>query len=267
MVRKNALKQALREGKIAKGMLLFVFNPDVVEILGHTGWDFFMLEWEHATYQGIHAAKECFVAADAVGMTPLVKISRNDPIEVTMMLDAGAQGVVIPHVKTAEDAWRAVQACRHQPQGLRSFCHGVRGAGHAFIYNPPNYTQLADEEAMVILLVEEEEGIKNLDAIASVPGVDAIIPGPGDLSASLGVPGQLDHPKVRDAMAKLAEICKQKGVVAGSLPASYESATYLVSKGAQLICYGTDKLFMYHYLRQVRKKLDEAITKAQTAVG
>ena len=157
MVRPNRLKQTVKEGKVAKGLIVLLPHPNVIEILGSVGWDYFMLEMEHGSF-GIETAKICFLAADAAGITPMAKVPAGDPFAIMEVLDAGCQGIVAPHIATVEDARGVVRACRHQPEGDRSVCTGARSAGHAFFNNPPDYPQQADREVMIVLLVEEEEG-------------------------------------------------------------------------------------------------------------
>ena len=266
MVRPNRLKQTVKEGKVAKGLIVLLPHPNVIEILGSVGWDYFMLEMEHGSF-GIETAKICFLAADAAGITPMAKVPAGDPFAIMEVLDAGCQGIVAPHIATVEDARGVVRACRHQPEGDRSVCTGARSAGHAFFNNPPDYPQQADREVMIVLLVEEEEGVKNLAEIASVPGVDAVCVGPGDLASSIGFPGQIRHPKVAEAMVDVVKLCKEKGIVPGALPVDLEQATLLVREGARLLLYGAEEQLLYHILRRTGRNLDEAVSKGLAEAG
>ncbi|MFC1987288.1 HpcH/HpaI aldolase/citrate lyase family protein [Chloroflexota bacterium] len=254
MVKENKLKQAIKEGKVVKGLIQFIPHPDIVEVIGSIGWDFIQLEGEHAIT--IDAGKILMLAADAANITPIVKVAGLDPLLITHWLDAGAQGVIVPHIRTKEDAELAVKSCKYVPVGIRSSCPGTRGAGH---WGDPDFAKRANEEVMVLLNIEDVEGMSNLESIASVKGVDVICVGPGDISAALGVPGQSDHPKVRDAFIKLIDTCKAKGVAAGVLTTDYEQAKFFVERGAQYITFSNDKRWLRKTFQMLKHDLDEKL--------
>lgn len=254
MVRENKLKRALKEGKVVKGLLQFIPHPDITEILGATGWDFVQFEVEHEIT--IDEAKVLFLAADAANITPIVKLAGLDPLLIAHWLDAGAQGIRVQHISTRAEAEQAVKACKHAPTGIRSWCHGTRGAGHG---GDSDFAKRADEETMVILTIEDLEGLKNLESIASVDGVDVIAVGPGDMSVALGVPGQQDHPKVRDAFIRLINVCKAKGVASGFNTTNFQQARVYVEMGARYVVMSIDKHWIYHTFEKVSGDLDEAL--------
>jgi len=254
MIRKNKLKQALKEGKVIKGMLQFLPHPDITEMLAITGWDFVQFEAEHAI--SVDEGRVLALAADASGITPLVKLAGLDPLQIAHWLDAGVQGVKVQHIQTRADAERAVKACKHEPTGIRSWCRGTRAAGH---FSDSDFAKKADEEVMVIVTIEDLEGIKNLEGICSVEGVDVVAVGPGDMSAALGVPGQQDHPKVRDTFLKLIDTCRAKGVAAGVNTAILEAANLYVERGAQMIVFSGEKRIVYQGFLKSKQELDEAL--------
>jgi 2-keto-3-deoxy-L-rhamnonate aldolase RhmA len=254
MVKENKLKQAIREGKVVKGLFQFIAHPDITEILGDIGWDFIQFEAEHSIT--IDEAKILLLAADAANITPIVKLAGLDPLLISHWLDAGVQGIKVQHIRTKADAEKAVKTCKHVPLGVRSWCKGTRSAGHS---SDPDYAKRADEEMMVILTIEDIEGMNNLESIASVEGVDVITVGPGDMSAALGVPGQMDHPKVRDTFMRLIDTCKAKGVVPGFNTTSVEQAKIYVERGAQYVVFGFDKGWAYQSFQKLKRDLDEAL--------
>ena len=254
MVKKNKLKQALKEGKVIKGVLQFIPHPDMTEMLAATGWDFIQFEAEHAI--SVDEGKILTLAADASGITPLVKLAGLDPLQIAHWLDAGCQGVKVQHIRSKADAEQVVKACKHEPTGIRSWCRGTRAAGH---FSDSDFAKKADEEVMVIVTIEDLEGIKNLEAICSVEGVDVVAVGPGDMSAALGVPGQQDHPKVRDTFLKLIDTCRSKGVAAGVNTAILEAANLYVERGAQMIVFSGEKRIAYQGFLKAKQELDEAL--------
>lgn len=254
MLRKNKLKVAIKEGKIVKGMIHYIPHPDVVEMLAASGWDFVQFEGEHEI--SVAEAKPLVLAADASGITPLVKLGICDPLLIASWLDIGVQGVKVNHIQTKADAERAVKACKYAPDGERSWCMGARSAGHC---TQPNFAQEANKEVMVILGIEDMQGLNNLESIASVHGVDVITIGPGDMSANLGVPGQYNHPKVRDAFIKMIDMCKAKGVTAGVMAIDFVEAKFYAEKGVQYMVYSSDKRMMNEVFRSTKRELDQAL--------
>lgn len=254
MLRKNKLKVAIKEGKIVKGMIHYIPHSDVVEMLAASGWDFVQFEGEHEI--SVAEAKPLVLAADASGITPLVKLGICDPLLIASWLDIGVQGVKVNHIQTKADAERAVKACKYAPDGERSWCMGARSAGHC---TQPNFAQEANKEVMVILGIEDMQGLNNLESIASVHGVDVITIGPGDMSANLGVPGQYNHPKVRDAFIKMIDMCKAKDVTAGVMAIDFVEAKFYAEKGVQYMVYSSDKRMMNEVFRSTKRELDQAL--------
>jgi len=254
MIRKNKVKLAIKEGRVVKGPIYYIPHPDVVVMLAAAGWDFVQFEGEHEI--NVVEAKQLVLAADASGITPLVKLGACDPPLIASWLDIGVQAVKINHIQTAADAERAVKACKYPPDGERSWCMGTRSAGHC---TQPNFAQQANEEVMVILGIEDALGLNNLESIASVPGVDVITVGPGDMSANLGVPGQYNHPKVREAFIKMINTCKAKGVIPGVMVIDYVEAKFYAEKGVQYMVFSSDKRMMNQVFQRTRLELDEAL--------
>ncbi len=254
MVRGNKLKEKIKEGGIVSGLIHYIPHSDVVEMLGAAGWDFVQFEGEHEI--SVYEAKPLVLAAEAAGITPAVKLGICDPLLIASWLDLGIKAVKINHIQTKADAEQAVKACKYPPEGERSWCMGARSAGHC---TQPNFAGEANKETMVILGIEDSQGIDNLEAIASVPGVDVITVGPGDMSANLGVPGQYSHPKVREAFIKMIDMCKKKGVIAGVMVIDYEEAKFYAEKGVQYMVFSSDKRMMNQIFQNTKRDLDKAL--------
>ncbi|MDP7560237.1 MAG: aldolase/citrate lyase family protein, partial [Planctomycetota bacterium] len=218
-MRENRPKRALRKGEVIIGLLLFIPSPELVEIMGQAGFDFVIIDFEHGSF-GIDSARNCVLAADAANIAPIIRVADNQSTLIEQALDLGAQGVVVPHVNTVEEATRAVRAAKYPPAGNRGYCPVARGGGYGKYGFGPEYTEQANEETMVILLIEDVAAMENIEAILSVEGVDVVFPGPGDMAASMGLVGQFDHEAVRSNMELVVATAKKRGLAAATTPFS-----------------------------------------------
>jgi 2-keto-3-deoxy-L-rhamnonate aldolase RhmA len=175
-----------------------------------------------------------------VGITPLVRVPGYEHYHATRMLDNGAQGIVVPHVETAEHAHRIAQYCRFPPLGHRSMGGGLQQAGFA----PMPVAEMAaavNEETLVVVMLESPLGIENCEAIAAVPGIDVLLIGTTDLSFEMGVPGQTDHPRIAEAYRRVIAACQRHGKSAG-MGGIYapESIRRFIGMGVRCVIAGSD---------------------------
>ena len=190
--KKNKVKECRRQGKAALGTWVQMASPEIVEAVGYQGYDFVIIDMEHGHFD-FDTTHQMVRAADAGGITPVVRVPANQDSLILKALDMGAMGVLVPGISTKEQAVSAVRAAKYAPLGTRGACPWIR----ATQYNTENWVQHAqwsNEQTMIWLLVEGQEGVQNFDDILTVPNIDAMMLGPFDLSQSLGIPGQLDHP-------------------------------------------------------------------------
>ena len=170
MIRRNPLKHALRDRRLTFGLYSDTLDPVFVEIMGREGVEFVILDTEHNGY-GIQACRECILAAEVAGITPLIRVFDNSPRLINKALEIGALGVVVPHVDTASKASLAVQSAKYPPDGIRGVHPGTRAAG--FAKTPEEWDEAwktANEEIVVVLQpLESAAGIANLEDIVSVP--------------------------------------------------------------------------------------------------
>ncbi|MEM2465640.1 MAG: aldolase/citrate lyase family protein [Candidatus Bathyarchaeia archaeon] len=228
-------------------MTVTIGHPDVVEILGKVGFDYINFDMQHAPLN-IETVQMMMQALGGSQSTPIVRVPWNDYALINSVLDIGAQGVIIPFVNTREDLERAVWAASYPPKGMRSY--GPRRA--SFIY--PNYVSTSDEEILVIPQIETKEAIENLEDILSVERVEAFFVGPYDLSMSLGVFAQWEHPIMEKALMKIIEVAESSGKKAGLL-APIEDVRKTLKRGFKLITIGRD----FGYLMQAAtESLQEA---------
>ena len=238
----NRVRNILHEGKVAWGTMAFeFFTPGLCETLAAAGADFVFLDMEHSG-AGIDTIKAQCIFARGAGITPLVRVPAHDNGQwMARVLDGGAQGVIVPDVGTGTRAEAIVKACRFPPLGSRS----VMGLGPALGYEAVPLAELnprLNAETAVIVMLETAEGIENADAIASVEGIDCLLIGSGDLTTDYGIPGQVDHPKLRAAYERVAEACKKHGRIlgVGGIRHNVSLQGELVRLGARFVIAGTD---------------------------
>lgn len=214
-MRTNTLKQKLRDGKPAFGVMITFPSPPIVEMLGYMGFDWVLIDNEHGSVT-VDSAEDMVRAAELTGIAPIVRPVANKPEIIAPFLDRGAWGVQIPHVNTREEAQAAVAACKYFPEGQRgSFSRGRPAEYGLGTTTTPEYFAQANANTLVCLMLEEVEAIKNIDGIVSVQGVDVLFIGSGDLSQSMGYPGQQTHPEVQAWMEQGVKRIRDAGVVAG----------------------------------------------------
>ena len=201
-MRTNGLKRKLAEGKRVCGALVEFNCPELIEILGHLGYDFVFLDGQHC---GLNpdSARGLIRAADGTGMTSIVRVPRNDPSVILEYLDAGAGGIIVPNITTRAETEAMVAATKYPPTGLRGGFGRSRASNYGITQTQVEYFTKMNDEVLAIPLVEDQAALGNLDAICSTPGVDIVITGPGDMALSMGIPGGWKDPRVQAGVAKL----------------------------------------------------------------
>jgi 2-keto-3-deoxy-L-rhamnonate aldolase RhmA len=210
----NHTKRVLTEGGIAIGMgLRLSRSVDIATIAKTCGYDWLFIDMEHNSMDVDNAA-QIAMASLAVGITPIIRVPGKEHFHATRLLDSGAQGIVVPHVDTVEEAERAVEYCKYPPQGHRS----AMGVLPQFAYQGVpvgEATKAANEETLVVVMVETPQAIANVEAIAAVKGIDSVLIGTNDFCAELGIPGKFDAPEVEDAYRKVVAACRKSGIHPG----------------------------------------------------
>lgn len=249
----NKLKEAIKGGNSVVGPFMKLGSPAVVEIMGHAGFDFVIIDLEHGPLS-MESAENMVRAATLVGVTPVIRVGDNDPLMILRALDIGAQGIQIPHINSREAAGKAVRASKYAPEGDRGVCRYVKAANYSAM-DRYEYFQTANRETMVIIHIEGQEGVENLDEILTVDGVDVIFLGPYDLSQSLGVPGQVDHPLVLDKMKEVVERARKAGRAMGTFVDDMQTAYKWMNLGVQYISYAVDVGILYKACLEIVKGL------------
>ena len=220
-MRENTLKKKLQNSQAAFGVMITFPSSPVVEMLGYMGFDWVLIDNEHGSVT-IDTAEDLIRAAELSGTAPIVRPVGNRPEIISPFLDRGAWGVQVPHVNTKAEAEVAVSACKYWPHGDRGLFSRGRPAEYGYSGTTPEYVEQANANTLVCLMLEEVEAIENLPELVTVEGVDVFFIGSGDLSQSMGYPGQQTHPEVQAMMEKGVKMIRDAGIVAGvSCPDSY----------------------------------------------
>lgn len=211
-------------------------SPLVAEAVACAGFDWGVLDMEHSPLDMMDLV-HLLQAVSASRMVPVVRVPWNDKVTIKRVLDAGATTLLVPFVQCAEEAARAVAAARYPPEGVR----GMSSTGRASHFGTtPNYLRLANRGIALIAQIETVQAVGELEAIAAVPGVDALFLGPADLSASMGHVGQLTHPAVLDLMSEVVQRCRALGKPVGAIGAMPEAVAQYRAIGFDFVAVASD---------------------------
>lgn len=235
------MRQKLQSAEPSVGSWMQIPHASVAEIMGQAGYDWVAVDLEHGSI-GHHQLPDLFRALELGGTLPLVRLAQGDPKDCKAALDAGAGGVIIPMVESAEHLQRTVLACRWPPAGSR----GV-GFSRANLFGRHFEAYAVEaQQPLIVAQIEHVRAVGNLAAILKVPGLDAILIGPYDLSASMGLTAQFEHPDFKALLAQIRRAAQQSGIASGvhvvdPSPAALAAA---VREGARFIAYSIDAVFL-----------------------
>ena len=205
------LKKKLQAKELTIGSWITLAHPAIAEIMAKAGFDWLAVDLEHSVIT-IREAEELIRVINLCGVVPLVRLSANDPVQIKRVMDAGAYGVIVPMVNSAQNAQKAVEAVRYPPVGKRGVgLARAQGYGTAF----EKYREWLNSEAVVIAQIEHIDAVNNLESILAVPGIDGYFIGPYDLSASMNLPGQFDHPDIVAAIERIRKVGSALGKPGG----------------------------------------------------
>ena len=234
--RVNTTKRKLDDGETVFGIFCAIPSPRVVELCGIAGFDYVVIDAEHGPID-VGMCENMVRAAEAVGMTPIVRIPGHDPKVILRYLDTGAQGVMAPQVNSVRDAQAILDATKYSPIGKRGL-----GPGRAAMYGLGEplreYAPNENDNMLVIVQLENIAALDELDALVQVPGIDAFEIGTADLSASMGFPGQSSRPDVQQVVARFVSAVLGSGRVIGDTANDAESAADLRRQGYRMLDCG-----------------------------
>lgn len=250
----NKTKAKLEAGETVFGCFVRYPDASLIEVIGYQGWDFCVFDAEH----GVIEPRDCenmVRAAELRDMTPIIRVTTNLPPIILRYMDSGAQGLHIPWVNSAAEANAAVQSVKYHPTGIRGLA-GIRAADYGQRGSFGEYVQKANRETLVVIHIETIEAVDQLPEIIAVPGVDVIFIGPTDLSHSLGVPGNVGHPSVQEAISRIVETVKNSSATLGMMVGNAAAAREWRERGARYIAITSEAVFapaMREYLRAARE--------------
>ncbi len=232
----------IKRKELTFGSWITLGHPSIPEIMLGANFDWMVIDMEHSAID-ISSAQELIQIIDLKGSTPLVRLTNNDPALIKRVMDAGAYGVLVPMVNTKEDAIKAVKAVKYPPIGSRSVgLARAQGYGKTF----DEYKQWVNKNSIIIVQIEHIDAVRNIDEILSIKEIDGYIIGPYDLSASLGIPGDLKNEKVIAAEKKVLNAVKKHDKIAGIhvVQPDPDLVFKKISMGYNFIAIGTDFLFL-----------------------
>jgi 4-hydroxy-2-oxoheptanedioate aldolase len=229
----NRMKARLARGEAALGCSLMFPSPQIVEIMGHAGFDWVLLDCEHGSLS-LTDVEVMAMAADAVGITAIARPRGNTAADIQSVMDRGVAGVQVPHVNTAEDARRAVSAVKFGPGAARGLAAGTRPDRWGLGARMPDFAAQANAHSLVCVQIEHQEAVANIEEILGVEGVDVFFIGHSDLSQSMGFPGDPKAPPVAAAIEATLACIRAAGRTPG-MPATAENLAAILASGCRYI--------------------------------
>jgi 2-dehydro-3-deoxyglucarate aldolase/4-hydroxy-2-oxoheptanedioate aldolase len=240
----------VRRREVLIGPLVTLASPEVAELFALAGFDWLWIDLEH-TPLSLGQAQQ-LIQATAGRAGTVVRVPWNDPVHIKQALDLGCDGVLVPQVRSADEARRAVAAAKYPPEGIRSV--GIARA-QQYGMTLTEYVRTANEHVAVMLQIEHIDALPHARDILAVPGVDGVVLGPYDLSASMGMPGQIAHPDVAAVLADLADACNERQMAWGAFAPDAASAKAHLARGATLLTVGTDTMYLWRGARAALAEL------------
>jgi len=234
----QSFRARLRSGERLIAPLVTLNSPPVAELLSLVGFDWLFIDAEHSPLD----PSQMQALMQAASPTPcIVRLAASEELQVKKALDIGAAGIIAPQVNSVEHAKRIVQAAKYGPAGQRGL--GIARA-HGYGLRVREYLQSANEDTAVIVQAEHHDAVKHIREIVRVDGVDGVLIGPYDLSASLGLPGAVDHPEVRDAISRVRTACLEANVRIGIFGLTAEAVKPYIDQGFTMIVVGVDTVLL-----------------------
>ncbi len=251
------LKSRLSKGELTIGSWITLGHPSIAEIMAAAGFDWLVLDMEHSVLE-LSEVQTLIQVLDGQQCPSIVRLTSNHPDQIKRVMDAGATGVMVPMVKSAEDAKAAVQSVYYPPRGQRGVgLARAQGYGASF----QKYRSWLEENAVIVVMIEHVDAVNSIDEILAVDGVDAYIIGPYDLSGSMGRPGDLDHPDVQSAIARVLEAGHHSGKPGGIhvIEPNQDELQRRIAAGFNFLGYGLDIRILDSVCRSHMKTIRERL--------
>lgn len=232
----NSFKRRLNAGERVIGCWAQLTSPFPAEILGLAGFDWLLIDSEHAPNDMQSLVQQLMALKDSAS-APVVRPQWNDSVVIKRLLDAGFYNFLIPFVENAEQAAAAVAATRYPPEGIRGVSVATRSNRYGTV---PDYLRVVNDNIVVAVQIENRLAVANIEAICAVPGVDVVFIGPSDLAAGYGYLGNPSHPEVQAAIARVVEVARAAGVAVGILAPVEADARRYLEMGITMVAVGSD---------------------------
>jgi 2-keto-3-deoxy-L-rhamnonate aldolase RhmA len=255
---RNIVKEKLARDEVVASMTIrLTRGVEIAQLAKTAGFDMIYVDMEHSTITLDMTGQICLAALSA-GVTPMVRVPANTPDYIQRVLDGGALGIVAPGIGSAAEAREVVKAVKYPPLGERGAGGGLPHLQYRS-FPAAEANAAINDATMVIVQFESAAALEQADEIASVEGVDMVLIGVNDMLASMGLAGQYEHPKVRDAYARTIEACRKHGkhVGVGGLSTRPKLATEFVAMGARLVSTGTDIQFLLAAMTEKAKQVHD----------
>ena len=251
MIRKSIIKRKLAAGENVLTTKLSFNDSNLVEMVSMMGFDAI---WLCNEYRPINPTtlEDMVRAVRTGGADSIVRIGRTCHDIIPLVLSMGANGIMVPRVQTAKHAKRVIDRIKFPPQGKRDFEH-IGSDADLGLMPPPQYLQESNDESLVVLQIEDKKGMKNLDEIAAVEGIDILFFGPGDFSLDYGIPCQPKHPKVIQAIDRVVKACEENGLACATPAIDPEHGKLLLDHGVRMLADGSDWGLLVRGFRQIRE--------------
>lgn len=250
----SRVKRILKEGGTCFGtMLRLLKSPQAVALHAAQGWDFIIMDTEHNDYD-TQTLADCALIAKYEDMSFFIRVPDKLYHQLAQTLDIGAEGLVLPQVKTPDEMERIIQATKYAPMGRRGVSVSqivTRFRNHSHL----DYINWANNELLNIVQIESQEGVDNVEEIVSIKGIDAVMIGPADLSQDMGILGQLEHPDIAIAYRKIIAACNKHGVAPGIHVSDMDYAAKWIKEGMRFVTYSYDINFLKEASQKALKDL------------
>lgn len=252
-----SLKTKLKNNQLTLGSWVTIGHPSVVDVMSTAGFEWLVIDMEHTSID-LTTAHNLIATIQANGMKALVRVSRNEEVIIKRILDIGADGIVVPMVKSKNEALEAINYAKYPPFGKRGVgLYRAQKYGMSF----EEYKKWVNDEMVIIAQIEHYEAVENIEEIITTDSIDGIIIGPYDLSGSMGYPGEFERSDVKEAIATVLNACKKYNFPSGFhvVNSNPKKLQEKIADGCTFLAYGVDFFFLGDSVRDGMKTIKEGL--------
>jgi 2-dehydro-3-deoxyglucarate aldolase/4-hydroxy-2-oxoheptanedioate aldolase len=259
-MQENPVRAALQAGKTVFGCEQTALPvPEVARIYAAAGLDFVFIDLEHTSIS-LERASDLIRAARDASIVPIVRVPQAEYVWVARVLDSGALGIIVPRVNTAEETQQIVSWTRYPPEGIRGFASTLAQTRGENI-SAGDFIKHLHAHTLVVIQIERQQSVDNLESMLRVPGVDVACLGYMDLSVDLGIPGQVEHPRMVEAIHRIISVAERYHVAAGIIAPDFSTIARWVSAGMRFVSYSADHILLRQAAEQANTQLRQLARK------